>query len=510
MLAHELAHLAAGDPIWYRLADLATALLWWHPAVWWARRKLHAASEIAADEASLLVADGPGVLAECLVELGGRLVRSRPPGWLAIEGSGFRSGLGRRVQHLVTLRGDGWSPPGRFAPALARTLCPTVLVLAAAICSAWTFPETSNKGATMKHWQQALSILTLATTFGVEPIAAAAEGAGLPPSKPGGTSESRAPAIPPPPPPTGGIRAGAARSPEGRGAQALREKLERIQLAEVSFDALPLSVVVEDLIRQSAKVDPEKQGVNFLFGQDRPAIAPPTIDPATGLPVVGLPIEEFDLRSVTIMIQPPLKNLRLIDVLEAIVKVADQPIKYSIEDYAVVFTRNVTTKLAGTVAPAQVFATPAVPPVPAPPAAPAVPLQTRAFKVNTNTFFESIDRMFHIGINPASRDAGAQLQEKVLPKAGARLTSPESLVLYNPLTGVLLVRASAEELDAVQAAVETLGAAPVTGAVSRPSGSSSFIKHLAEGPHTHLHRAVTGVFDALGNLALPPFNRATR
>jgi hypothetical protein len=73
MLAHELAHLAAHDPFWCLLADVATVVLWCHPGVWWLRRQLHLASEMAADEASLLVADGPRVLAECLVELGARL-----------------------------------------------------------------------------------------------------------------------------------------------------------------------------------------------------------------------------------------------------------------------------------------------------------------------------------------------------------------------------------------------------------------------------------------------------
>ena len=50
MLAHELAHPAANDPVWYLLADLTTAVFWWHPFVWSARRRLHAASETAAFE----------------------------------------------------------------------------------------------------------------------------------------------------------------------------------------------------------------------------------------------------------------------------------------------------------------------------------------------------------------------------------------------------------------------------------------------------------------------------
>ena len=69
MLAHELAHLAVRDPLWLALTDVLSVLLWWHPLVWWGRRQFRAASEAAADEASLVVEDGPAVLAGCLVAL---------------------------------------------------------------------------------------------------------------------------------------------------------------------------------------------------------------------------------------------------------------------------------------------------------------------------------------------------------------------------------------------------------------------------------------------------------
>ena len=128
MVAHELAHLSSGDPVWYLLAEIAVGLLWWHPLAWWARRQLHAASENAADDASLLIEDGPKILAECLVELGNRLVPARLANWMGIQGRGFRSGLGRRVQRLVQLRGDSWSPPGRINSGLVKTLGPAALI----------------------------------------------------------------------------------------------------------------------------------------------------------------------------------------------------------------------------------------------------------------------------------------------------------------------------------------------------------------------------------------------
>src|SRR5262249_7185072 len=97
VLAHELGHLAAHDRAWPLRADLVTAALWWHRLAWWSRRRFQFASEAAADETCLLLADGPLILAGCLVALAGRRVRPQGAG-LAIGGAAaFRSNLGRRV-----------------------------------------------------------------------------------------------------------------------------------------------------------------------------------------------------------------------------------------------------------------------------------------------------------------------------------------------------------------------------------------------------------------------------
>jgi beta-lactamase regulating signal transducer with metallopeptidase domain len=482
ILAHELAHLTAGDPVWYRLADLAAALLWWHPGAWWARRQLHAASETAADEASLLVANGPGVLAECLVALGARLARPTPAGWLGIEGNGFRSGLGRRVQRLVNLRAGVWSPPGPRVSTLARILGPAALVLVILLCTAWTLPKSSNHGATMKQWKQALSVLTLMAAFGIEQTSAAADPPKTASPKPNQSIEVAF--QPAGPQATVEVRTEEVRPAEPKSPQSLRQKLEQIVIPEVMYDSLPLSEVVRSLIDQSARLDSQKIGVNFLFGQKYEYV--PTVDPATGLPIANRVPEQFDLASVTIRIIPALKNVRLIDVLDAITKVADVPIQYSIGEYAVVFTRDLTRT--------------GISPTPQGPV-----LQTRTFKVNTNTFFASIERLLGAKLNSGSKSVGLELRELVFPKLGARVTSPDAVVLYNDLTGILLVRASTEELAAVQAVIETLGGAPTTSAATKPSNSSLFLKHLAEGPHTHVHRAVTGIVNALGNLTPPPF-----
>ena len=106
ILAHELAHLAARDPLWLGIADGVLALAWWHPAVWWSRHQLRAACESAADDASALVPDGRVRLAELLVSLGRDLVS---PGWtrgLGVAGDGFKSQLARRVTALLKASHD--------------------------------------------------------------------------------------------------------------------------------------------------------------------------------------------------------------------------------------------------------------------------------------------------------------------------------------------------------------------------------------------------------------------
>jgi len=154
MLAHELAHVAARDPAWYWLGDLAAALWWWHPLAWWTRGKLQATSEQAADEASLLVENGPDALAECLVEIGRRLTRPQSFGRLGLEGNGFRSGLGQRVARLLELSGNPWRRVGRVRLWLARGSGLTALAVIVLAGSAWSSRPRSE--TFQQSWQGSL------------------------------------------------------------------------------------------------------------------------------------------------------------------------------------------------------------------------------------------------------------------------------------------------------------------------------------------------------------------
>jgi len=107
VLAHELAHVAHGDPWWMLAASVMVVLLWWHPAVWYLRKRLQRSNELAADQAVHLVPEGPAILAQLLVRFArdALAARRRTPAAAAESVTG-RSALAGRVQNLLRPKGD--------------------------------------------------------------------------------------------------------------------------------------------------------------------------------------------------------------------------------------------------------------------------------------------------------------------------------------------------------------------------------------------------------------------
>lgn len=127
ILAHELTHLAARDPLWMTVANVVAALAWWHPAVWWVRRRLEVEMEAAADTGSAMVPGGRPALAESLVLLGRDLTAPSAGRGLGMAGSGPQSALARRVTDLLNGR-EGWRRPSRKEALLASSLALLVSV----------------------------------------------------------------------------------------------------------------------------------------------------------------------------------------------------------------------------------------------------------------------------------------------------------------------------------------------------------------------------------------------
>ena len=159
----------------------------------------------------------------------------------------------------------------------------------------------------------------------------------------------------------------------GVGREVIYNKLDHIRLDSVSWpEGLPLIEVLRNLSEQTKLRDPDKKGINFLFNPNvaaasaatTPAGGAMTIDPATGLPVAAPTGGGESVDASSINVKLTLNDVRLADVLDAIVLVADHPIKYSVEDYAIVFSARGTE---------------------------TVPLETRTFKVDPNTFQQGLE-----------------------------------------------------------------------------------------------------------------------
>jgi type II secretory pathway component GspD/PulD (secretin)/tetratricopeptide (TPR) repeat protein len=165
-----------------------------------------------------------------------------------------------------------------------------------------------------------------------------------------------------------------------KGRQAIYSKLDRIRL-DLQADNLPLGAVVNLLSDEARKRDPEKIGINIFLNSNLDPAAPPTpvIDPATGLPIPGTAPEPVDLSAVQVRIMPPLLDITLGQALDAISKATDRPIKFSVEDYAIIVS-------------------------PRPPETPT--LYTRFFRVDPNTFIQGMQGVVVQSFGEAQQGGG--------------------------------------------------------------------------------------------------------
>lgn len=169
----------------------------------------------------------------------------------------------------------------------------------------------------------------------------------------------------------------------GTGRQLVVSKLNSVKLDTVFYDGLPLSEVVRALSEETKRRDPTKKGLNFIINPNAAAAlapaGPAAVDPATGLPVAAPQAEAVDVGSVSIKINPALSDMRLADVLDIIIKVAEKPIKYSIEEWGIMFgAKGPETQ----------------------------PLFMREFKVDPNTFYQGLESVGAVFIGGLTSGGG--------------------------------------------------------------------------------------------------------
>src|SRR5262249_22594868 len=117
--------------------------------------------------ASLLVSNGPTVLAECLLQLAASIPERQPLAWLGATGPGFRSALGRRIENLMNLGERAWSPLSRTHAGVMKGMATSAFAFAAIVGTAWAAPQ--DNGDPMTTWKSTWkrSMATLALIAGV-------------------------------------------------------------------------------------------------------------------------------------------------------------------------------------------------------------------------------------------------------------------------------------------------------------------------------------------------------
>jgi tetratricopeptide (TPR) repeat protein len=424
VLLHELIHLRRGD-VWMNCAQALLQLLyWWHPLVWLANHRIRRVREEAVDDAVMLALRGDGEnYAPTLLEVA-RLALPRPLASLGLVGILESQGaLRQRIERVMDFR-----PPQRTGVAWLSILCGIAFsAVALPMGQAPDRASTSNErpaaeqdsarvspgnAAAQEKKNQALALIRdgkLLYEAGKLNEAEARFTQALQ-QDPGEQAayyylnlikETR----------RNKERRGLRNTSSGR--QRIVSKLANLRLETVQFDGATLREAVTTLSSEAKRLDPAGVGINFILN-----------------PGSGKDADARSLQDVKIGLVSPLTNVSLADTLDALVKTAEQPIKYSVEDYAIVFS----------------FRT-----------AEAPALYTRLIKVDPNTF--------EAGLRSALRQPQPDAQDTIsllrqfLASINVDLAPPKS-IFWNEREGTIMVRATLQDLDTIETAVLVLNIAP--------------------------------------------------
>jgi beta-lactamase regulating signal transducer with metallopeptidase domain len=244
--------------------------------------------------------------------------------------------------------------------------------------------------------------------------------------------------------------------------QKIVAKLDHIHFPSVSFKNISLKEVVRQLNEMAEENDPGKIGINIPSATNLDDAVSQVDDAIThGIKRRGVSIsiatnsvssQSEDISSVLVDI-PSLTDVRLADVLDAVVLVADHPLKYTINNSGVVFSAK------------------------NPPNSPQ--LFSRIFHVDTNAFYhylksielrkpptghaEGIDLPDNISgqnIYATTPDAASMVSAQFrsfLATLGVDLMNPPGKsVFFNGRLGLLFVKATEADLDTIERALEVI------------------------------------------------------
>ena len=138
VLRHELAHVARADWLVHLYADTLRALLWWHPLIWIACRRLRHDSELACDDAVLASGVEAHAYADHLVAIARACGPARPA---AATPMAHPSTLHRRIVAMLNPRLDRTRPTRRAAILISAALVVAAVLPAAVLRGAQAGPQ---------------------------------------------------------------------------------------------------------------------------------------------------------------------------------------------------------------------------------------------------------------------------------------------------------------------------------------------------------------------------------
>jgi beta-lactamase regulating signal transducer with metallopeptidase domain len=395
ILLHELMHLRRGD-VWVNcLQALLQVVYWWHPLLWLANARIRTIREEAVDDAVMVALENKSdTYAPTLLQVA-KLALRRPLASLGLVGILESQGsLRRRIERLLN-----FNPPRRTGVTFASALFVVAFGALALPMGEPPAPVPTVSLASQPASTNEQKYLVAGRTQDAEGLTESSNFQAA--DKPFETNQS------------GIYRLFTSASKKG-----IYKKLDDIRLERVEFNNVTLSKVVRFLAVETKKRDPAGRGVNFL------------ISPFATIPDPSSVPFPADLGAVSIKLSSPLDDVRIADVLDVMCKFAEKPIKYSIEDYAVVFS----------------WRSPDI----------TESLHTRIIQVDPNTFLQGLE----LKTGAAMSQSGSEMLTNrgsirdFVQSLGLDLKPPKS-IYYSHAAGRLIARATLKDLEAIEAAIQT-------------------------------------------------------
>jgi beta-lactamase regulating signal transducer with metallopeptidase domain len=158
LLAHEVGHLVARDPLWFAVAGTLSRIAAFQPLNRWVVSQMRVASEEAADDFAAQVTGDPAALARALASLASMLLLL--PGGVAATGSPIVSRVSRLLDDARPVRSPWRRPMRRFAALIAIA---TIVVAAPGLTASadklasrlpWLAPSRDEPNARMLEVRQ--------------------------------------------------------------------------------------------------------------------------------------------------------------------------------------------------------------------------------------------------------------------------------------------------------------------------------------------------------------------